>query len=118
MIKAADGTMKFEAADVIPEIIDFLKDCEVKQVYFGKDHCCRCGCGGTYYDYPTNLKEIKRNLNRANKFLHKHSHECELYINPNKDGENWLNVPTVLQGESADPAGRAITIYFKGEPHF
>ena len=21
---------------------------DISQVYVGKDHCCRCGCGGTY----------------------------------------------------------------------
>lgn len=116
MIKAADGTMKFENTDVIPNLTNMLKDCEIIQVYSGKDHYCRCGCGGKYYEmkFEKERAGIKRNINRANKFLHKHPHECELYIGSD---ESYLNIPTVIQGEGSDPAGRAITIYFKGEIH-
>lgn len=109
MKKCADGTFKFEVNDIIPELSEFLKDCDVSQIYFGKDHCCRCGCGGKYFD-KNDVSEMTRNIKRANKFLHKNPTECELYIGSD---ENYLNVPTVLHG-----MGRAITIYFKGSPHF
>lgn len=33
------------------KIEDFLADKEIVKVYFGKDHWCRCGCGGSYYYY-------------------------------------------------------------------
>lgn len=26
---------------------------DIKKIYSGYDHCCRCGCGGTYHDRGT-----------------------------------------------------------------
>lgn len=111
------GTMiNFEANDVIPALKDMLNGCKVIQVYSGKDHNCRCGCGGRYYEmeFECDHSTIKRLLTKANTFLHKHPEECELFI-PSKEShlEHWLNIPTGFCG-----AGRAITIYFKGNPNF
>ena len=35
---------------------------DVKKIYSGLDHCCRCGCGGNYYDRGT--VGFKRILNK------------------------------------------------------
>ena len=36
---------------------------DVKRIYSGLDHCCRCGCGGTYYDKgSTGFKRILNKL--------------------------------------------------------
>jgi hypothetical protein len=50
---------------------------QISQVYSGKDHCCRCGCGGTYIstsymDKPRNEindKLAARRLKRAQSLL-------------------------------------------------
>ena len=34
----------------------------IKRIYSGLDHCCRCGCGGTYHDQGT--IGFKRILNK------------------------------------------------------
>lgn len=26
---------------------------DIRQIYYGKDHCCRCGCKGNYADVGT-----------------------------------------------------------------
>ena len=49
----------------------------ISQVYFGKDHCCRCGCGGTYTatSYMENPRSkvddalVEERLKRAKKLV-------------------------------------------------
>lgn len=51
-------------------LIDFLKannltTNDIDQVYFGKDHACRCGCRGDYSDLCNNHIEIINNSCRC-----------------------------------------------------
>ena len=49
----------------------------ISQVYFGKDRCCRCGCGGTYIatSYMENPRSevndalVEKKLKRAKKLV-------------------------------------------------
>ena len=49
----------------------------ISQVYLGKDHCCRCGCGGTYTatSYMENPRSdvndslVEKRLKRAKKLI-------------------------------------------------
>lgn len=45
----------------------------VKRLYYGKSHCCRCGCGGTYHDrgtrgYTRYMNMLKRGVQLAHPF--------------------------------------------------
>ena len=41
---------------------------DIEKIYFGKDHCCRCGCGGDYFEAncEEDARGFKRNLNKIN----------------------------------------------------
>lgn len=39
----------------------------IYQIYNGKDHNCRCGCAGKYYEKKTNPVGFQRVLNRIQK---------------------------------------------------
>ena len=76
----------------------------ISQVYFGKDHCCRCGCGGNYTatsymkDPRSDVNDslVQKRLKRAKKLVLEGA-EVEY-------GYNFVNIPT---GEN-----RALTFYF------
>lgn len=76
----------------------------ISQVYFGKDHCCRCGCGGTYTatsymkDPRSDVNDslVQKRLKRAKKLVLEGA-EVEY-------GDNFINIST---GEN-----RALTFYF------
>lgn len=42
---------------------------DITQIYRGKDHWCRCGCGGTYFERnrPEDARGFKRAINQMNK---------------------------------------------------
>jgi len=106
MFKGKDGNIHFETNDKVT--LDIIKDCDIEQIYSGKDNYCRCGCGGKYYDFDHSNPIIKRLLTKAEKFLHKHIDTVVLYSGE-KDG--WINIPTTFNGP-----GTCICIYFKGTP--
>lgn len=76
----------------------------ISQVYFGKDHCCRCGCGGTYTATSymkdprseVNNKLVETRLKRAKKLVLEGA-EVEY-------GDTYVNVVTGVN--------RALTFYF------
>ncbi len=76
----------------------------ISQVYLGKDHCCRCGCGGTYTatSYMENPRSdvddalVSKRLKRAKKLV---SEGAEVAY-----GSTYVNIST---GEN-----RALTFYF------
>jgi len=86
-----------------------FQNCKISQIYVGKDHYCRCGCGGEYYGFNPNSPFIRRTLTRAYNTYKKDPSSCEIF---NGDGtqESWINIPTSLIGP-----GRCICVYFKGE---
>lgn len=104
MMNLTDGINKFTENDVFP--FSFIFDgFEIEQIYSGKDHYCRCGCGGKYYD-DMSSRTAKIILTRAEKAFKKYYYECEMFIG--KDYKNcWLNIPTNFEGP-----GRCYCIYF------
>lgn len=76
----------------------------ISQVYSGKDHCCRCGCGGTYTatSYMINPRSdvndslVQKRLKRAKKLV---LEGAEVGY-----GDTYVNIST---GEN-----RALTFYF------
>lgn len=81
------------------------KNKNFSQVYFGKDRCCRCGCGGHYIatTYMINPRS-KVNDDLFNEKLN----EAKVLIETNRaifeKGENFVNIS---YGEN-----RALTFYF------
>ena len=71
---------------------------DIDQIYFGKNHACRCGCCGNYYR-PEDKRGFTRQLNKINNDPVSVS-EIEY------DGNN-VNIPLV-NGDD-----RCITIYWK-----
>lgn len=76
----------------------------ISQVYFGKDHCCRCGCGGIYTatsymkDPRSDVNDslVEKRLKRAKKLVLEGA-EVEY-------GDTYVNVVTGVN--------RALTFYF------
>ena len=76
----------------------------ISQVYFGKDHCCRCGCGGTYTatSYMENPRSevndtlVEERLKRAKKLVLEGA-EVEY-------SDTYVNIST--------RGNRALTFYF------
>ena len=46
-----DGVIHFEATDVLPALKELLSNVKIEEIYVGRDHGCRCGCGGNYYNF-------------------------------------------------------------------
>lgn len=55
---------------------------QIEKIYSGRDHCCRCGCGGKYY-YPQDrmfnsiLKKAMAKMNDSTSQVD----DCGQYIN-------------------------------------
>jgi len=47
--------------DEILKLVNW-KQSDITRLYYGKSHCCRCGCGGTYHDRGT--PGFKRYINQ------------------------------------------------------
>ena len=76
----------------------------ISQVYFGKDHCCRCGCGGTY-TATSYMKDPRSEVN--NKLVEtrlKRAKELVLEGAKVKYGDNFINIST--------GRNKALTFYF------
>lgn len=101
-----DGVIHFEKNDKVPSLNDLLASVQIEQIYCGKDHFCRCGCGGNYYTFGQNSPLMKRFLTRAQNNLEKNLEYCDF---TNDFETNWINIPTSFEGP-----GRCICIYFKG----
>jgi hypothetical protein len=41
---------------------------QVNNLYIGKGHCCRCGCGGNYYDVKADASHAKKIQHYLKKF--------------------------------------------------
>ena len=80
----------------------FTKE-DVTKIYFGGNHCCRCGCKGEYFYPNSDPKSFNRNFNRGIKLLVEMFDENEW-----DDGGTYVNIPTSTKGE----VGKSITIYF------
>ena len=75
---------------------------DIDQIYFGKDHCCRCGCAGDYFaaGRPEDARGFKRNLNKINNKALK-LNEIE-YVD-----DDYVNIPLVAGND------KCLTIYWK-----
>ena len=60
---------------------------DIRQIYYGKDHCCRCGCKGNYADAGTPL--FKRYLKK----LMASEAQGIIEWSPQPYGTCWLNIP-------------------------
>lgn len=60
---------------------------DIKQIYYGKDHCCRCGCRGNYASAGT--PTFKRYLNK----LLASEPQGIVEWSPQPYGTCWLNIP-------------------------
>ena len=64
LVENAEATLE----NFTPEFFEnFLKSVSIEKIYKGKDHNCRCGCGGKYYE--SSSKSFKGILTRAKKAL-------------------------------------------------
>ena len=102
-----ENVIHFETTDTLPSLKNLLSSVAIEQIYVGKDHHCRCGCGGNYYNFGQNSPLMKRFITRASKFFEKNLQYCEM---TNSFETNWLNIPTSFNGP-----GKCICIYFKGK---
>ena len=102
-----DGVIHFEATDVLPALKELLSNVKIEEIYVGRDHGCRCGCGGNYYNFDQKSPLMKRFLTRAEGLLKKNLQYCEL---ANCFEMNWINIPSSFEG-----AGKCFCIYFKGK---
>ena len=74
---------------------------DIDKIYHGKDHWCRCGCGGNYF--YKNVKAEQRGFTRALNALKKENFKtCDI----EQDGL-WLNIP------DATKDNMCYCIYFK-----
>lgn len=72
---------------------------DVKQIYYGGDHVCRCGCKGRYANRGTPL--FKRYLKRI--AATPLAGEVEI-----ADDKYWLNLPT----DTSTDIGKCFCLYF------
>lgn len=110
MKRDKENVIRFEANDIVLPLKDLLTNVQIEQIYVGRDHGCRCGCGGNYYDFNQNSPIFKRFITRAAKFFEENLQYCEM---TDSFDTNWMNIPTSFYG-----AGKCICIYFKGKINF
>jgi hypothetical protein len=78
---------------------------EIEKIYHGKDHWCRCGCGGNYF--YRGVETEKRGFNRALSSLKKETFESFDIEYHDYGGGAWLNIP------KANQDNKCYCIYFK-----
>lgn len=105
-----DNVIHFEATDRLPSLKELLSSVAIEQIYVGKDHHCRCGCGGNYYTFGQNSPLMKRFITRADNLFKENLRYCEMV---NTFETNWINIPSSFEG-----SGKCICIYFKGKINF
>lgn len=76
-----------------------LKVDDIKQIYYGGDHVCRCGCKGNYADRGT--PTFTRYLNKIAKTPLAGPVEIA-------DDKYWVNLPT----ETSTDIGKCFCLYF------
>ena len=76
-----------------------LTPADIKQIYYGGDNCCRCGCKGRYADRGTPL--FTRYMNK----IAKTPLVGEAEIAKDK---YWLNLPT----DTSTYVGKCFCLYF------
>jgi len=77
-----------------------LKAEDVRQIYYGGDHVCRCGCKGRYANRGTPLfKRYMTNLSKARPV-------GEIEVAPDK---YWVNIPV----DDSTDMGRCFCLYFR-----
>ena len=92
---------------------------DISQVYLGKRHCCRCGCGGEYTFtthstrkekyYEVNNELVAKRLKRAKELVMKAQTIGNGNINVDADvvfGTTYVDVKTDVRGN------RCFTFYF------
>lgn len=85
---------------------DFLnaKLSQVSQVYVGKDHCCRCGCGGTYVS-TTYMKDARSTVNDS--LAQRRLTKAQKLVREGASVDYQGSYVNVVSGNN-----RAITVYF------
>lgn len=94
------GEKTFE--EVLAEIGKSVDD--IEKVYHGKDHWCRCGCGGNYFYNGVDKAGYTRAINKMKKPDFK-----AFDIESNTGSVTWINIP------DADRDNMCYCIYFKKE---
>ena len=89
---------------------------KIKQIYHGKDNCCRCGCGGKYYTpsdkfFKIMFKRAKETYVKFHEYQDKYhnldySKRFDVYPS-NDNNEGYINIPVV----NAD--NKCYCVYFK-----
>lgn len=77
---------------------------DIAQIYHGKDHWCRCGCGGKYFE--PGEKGFARATNTLNKNPMYESVRYET-----ASSQEWLNI--TVSSYTNNGAGTAYTFYFE-----
>lgn len=93
--------MKTKSYPLTEQIIAFygLKLDQLIEIYSGKNHCCRCGCGGRYFKKDD--KMIGTVLSRLERMMRdncKNSEEAD--FNDFGDGNGCVNIPYGLPHEN------------------
>lgn len=89
--------------DVLAEIGKTEDD--IEKIYHGKDHWCRCGCGGNYFYHGVDKTGYTRAINKMKK------PEFKAYNIESHDSSmaTWINIPDAMQDNMC------YCIYFKKE---
>ena len=74
------------------------KNDTITRIYYGGDHCCRCGCKGHYANRGTPL--FRRYLKKIESTALAGVVEADL---------NWVNLPVEVSTE----VGKCFTLYFE-----
>ena len=74
------------------------KNDRITRIYYGGDHCCRCGCKGHYANRGTPL--FRRYLKKIEAAILAGDVEADL---------NWVNLPVEVSTE----VGKCFTLYFE-----
>ena len=95
------------------DLIDFLKEKTIVNIYKGKDNYCRCGCGGRYHSPNANTKNMLKNVNNYFKDLYeKGDYEAQSRFFMKKaegNGDGFINIPIY------DKNNKCYCIYYKNK---
>jgi len=75
---------QYKVANPVVEILE-LDESKITKFYVGKDHCCRCGCGGAYYHDPNN-RMWKGELTKFRRML---QYGCIREVEIEEMGKQW-----------------------------
>jgi hypothetical protein len=77
---------------------------QVSQIYVGKDHCCRCGCGGTYVS-TSFMKDARSDVNDS--LAQRRLNKAHKLVREGAFAEYEGSYANIVSGDN-----RAICIYF------